>query len=361
MAALSAVAFATKGLEDVTAGEIREILGAGSVVSTGTKHVLFTASGDPVALRRLATADDVCLLLAAPLSVATPEDLDRALSGGADFPAVLDAVAALRPPDGTFSVTVTAARSPLGGGAAVAEVAAGAVARRLGWSVRQRERAPVDLRVFLDGRSALLGVRLFDAPLSQRAYRTVDLMGSLRPTVAAAMVRLAGADGPREVWDPFCGSGTVLAESAAAGHRVSGTDLDPAAVAAARANLAAIDERLATRVEPGDSASLATWRRHGDADTVLTNMPWGKQVAVRDAARLYDVLGAGLAGVLARGGRAGVLTVEPDRLVAAVRRAAPDRAMVRAQRRRIGLLGQSPTLVSFGVPGSSTRQAPAAG
>jgi 23S rRNA G2445 N2-methylase RlmL len=344
---LAGVAFATKGLEDVTAGEVGDVLGAtGQVAGVGTKHVRFTASEVPMGLRRLTTADDVCLLLAPPLSVSTPEELEQVLTNRADFPAVLAAVAALRPVDGTFSVTVTAARSPLGGAAAVAEVASATVARRLGWRFRARERAPVDVRVFLDGTSALVGVRLFDPPLAQRAYRRVDLMGSLRPTVAAAMVRLVCGDGPREVWDPFCGSGTVLAESACAGHRVAGTDLDPDAVAAARANLDAIDERLAVRVELGDSATPATWHRHRDADTVLTNMPWGKQVAVRDASRLYEVLGAGIAGVFARGGRAGVLTVEPDRLVAAVRRA---RQGVPVARRRIGLLGQSPTFVSFGL------------
>jgi len=343
---LPGVAFATKGLEDVTADELRDVLGAaGRVVETGTKHVRFSLSGAPGVLQRLVTADDVCLLLAGPLTVRTVEDLEGALAERADFPAVLAAVAALRPPDGTFSVTVTAARSPLGPGAKIAGVAAGAVARRLGWHARERERAPVDVRVFLDGTSALLGVRLFDAPLVQRDYRRVDLMGSLRPTVAAAMVRLTCPDGGRrDVWDPFCGSGTVLAESLRAGHRVAGTDIDPDAVAAARANLGAIDGSLAARVEFGDSGTPAAWRRHQDADTVLTNMPWGKQVSIRNAAVLYDVLGAGVAQVVARGGRVGVLTAEPDRLVAATRRAG---GTPRVTRRRIGLLGQSPSFVSF--------------
>ncbi len=341
------IAFATKGLEGVTASEISEVLGAtGSVVEVGTKHVRFAASGDLTALRRLRTADDVCLALAPPLTVRTQDDLTAALTDAADVPAALAAVATGRPPDGTFSITATTARSPLGGSARVTEVAAAAVARRLGWRVLDRERAPVDVRVFLDGTSALLGVRLFDAPLTQRDYRRVDHMGSLRPTVAAAMVRLTGTDGPREVWDPFCGSGTVLAESACAGHGVAGTDLDPVAVAASRANLAAVDERLSALVELGDSTKPATWRRHDDADTVLTNMPWGKQVSVQDAKALYNAIGAGIAQVAGRGGRAGVLTVDPDRLIAAVRRVGAGGPTLR---RRIGLLGQTPTFVSFGA------------
>lgn len=343
---IDAVAFVTKGLEDVAAAEIHELLGAdGRVVETAAKRVRFTVSAPLATLRRLATVDDVALLLAPPLAVLTPQDLAQAITEAADFPAVLGAISTFRELDQTFSVTVTSARSPLGGSAAIREVAAAAASARLARSVQESGRAPIDLRVFLDGPVALLGVRLFEAPLTPRHYRRAGGMGALRPTVAAAMVRLT-CEGlkPRTVWDPFCGSGTVLAEAALRGHRVAGTDITPEAVAAARQNLAVIDTRLADRIELGDSAAPSTWRRHEDADTVLTNMPWGKQVPLRNASVLYNAVGTGIAGLCRRGGRAAVLTTEPDRLAAAVRRAggAPP-----AERRQIGLLGQVPFLIAF--------------
>src|SRR5258706_4210307 len=93
----------------------------------------------------------------------------------------------------------------------------------------------------MDGTWALIGVRLFDEPLSRRTYRVVNLRGALRPTVAAALVRIAnqGRGRPR-IWDPFCGSATILSLAAERGHEVWGTEIDPHVVVAARANLATV-------------------------------------------------------------------------------------------------------------------------
>ncbi len=65
--------------------------------------------------------------------------------------------------------------------------------------------------------------------------------GMLPPKVARMMVNLAlgttAADAQKRVYDPYCGSGTVLFEAALRGFSVIGSDLDPAAVQGTRANL----------------------------------------------------------------------------------------------------------------------------
>src|SRR5947207_2101289 len=63
--------------------------------------------------------------------------------------------------------------------------------------------------------------------------------GALRPTVANAMVRIAG-EPSGILLDPCCGSGTILGEAVAAGWEVRGSDIDPDAVQIARKNVPGI-------------------------------------------------------------------------------------------------------------------------
>jgi tRNA (guanine6-N2)-methyltransferase len=313
-------AFATKGLEDVVAGEVG---GFGEVTDTRTKLLRFRAT-DVGRLAGLRTADDVAVVAGAAEDVHTAGDLRKLL----DIGDAVRAIRGVREVGTEFSVTVSAARSPLGNAQDVRAI----VVPEIGLEpAPERSRAAIDVRVFLDGTYALVGVRLFAAPLTVRDYRKADRIGSLRPTVAAAMVRLA--DPRRTVWDPFCGSGTILAEARARGLGIRGSDLDGDAITAARANLGP-DARL-TRA---DALDPRTWRT--DADTVITNLPWGKQIPIAGGGPLHAAVGKGVAAV----GRGCVLTVDPDRLVAQVRRAAPG-ATTRV--RRIGLLGQTPSIVTI--------------
>lgn len=78
-----------------------------------------------------------------------------------------------------------------------------------------------------------LGLRIGSA---HGAGRDVERPGALRPAVAAAMVRLAGApDLP--LLDPCCGSGTIVQAALDAGRAAIGADLAWEAVTTARANL----------------------------------------------------------------------------------------------------------------------------
>ena len=349
----SYVAFATKGLEDVAAAELADLLHLGpGLTHIATKRVLFSTSAGADTLRRLTTVDDVCQLVAAPARVSTADGLRELITERADFSAALAHLATLRQLDESFSVTVTAARSPIGSSGVLAAIVEESVRRRLGWPVRDGARAPVDVRVFLDRDATLVGLRIFDRPLSDRPYRLAHRKGALRPTVAAAMVRLACPDRlPHRLWDPFCGSGTILAEAVLAGHTVSGSDLDPGAVAAASENLASLHPGLGSRIERADAASAATWRGHPTVDTLVTNLPWGKQIAISAATAMYTQVGLGVASLVGRGGRACLLTTEPDRLTAAIRRATAD---LRVTRRQLGLLGQTPSLLTLAGPPPTT-------
>ena len=132
------------------------------------------------------------------------------------------------------------------------------------------------------------GLRLTDVRMRQHDGRQVERPGALRPTVAAAMVMLAG-EPSGTLLDPCCGSGTILAEAVAHGWTAMGCDIDSAAVDIARMNVpqAAID--------PGDAHTLAL--PDESVAACVSNLPFGRQYAVKGSTTLW--LGSAL-GEIAR-------------------------------------------------------------
>lgn len=148
---------------------------------------------------------------------------------------------------------------------------AGVISRaQPGWRVADPARLEVWIVEYRPGR-ILAGLRLSDAAMRQHDGRAAERPGALRPTVAAAMVRLAGQPGGL-LLDPCCGSGTILVEGRRRGWRVRGGDLDPEAVAVARCNLPE------ATVEVADARSLQL--ADGSVDAVVSNLPFGRQFTV---------------------------------------------------------------------------------
>jgi len=237
--------FVTRGLEDVAAVEIAAGSTAIETVETRTKLVLSRAA-NPKVFRRLRTVDDVAVVDASSPTVEDAAGLIALIADEGDLRNAMEIAGRADRLAGSFSVTVTAAHTALGSAAEIEQIVARTISARYGWHHLQMQRSSIDVRVFIDGTWALVGIRLFDEPLSRRKYRVVNVRGSLRPTVAAALVRLAGPGRrpPQRVWDPFCGSGTILCEAALLGHEVWGTDIEPDAVDASRANISAVQREF---------------------------------------------------------------------------------------------------------------------
>ncbi len=134
---------------------------------------------------------------------------------------------------------------------------------------------PADLEVWvLEHRRAqfVCGLRLSDRRMRQHGEgRASERHGALRPVLAAAMVRLAGAE-PGRLIDPCCGSGTIVREAKAAGWDARGSDIDDEAVSIARTNVPG------AVIERADAVSLP--HPDGGFDAVVTNLPFGKQFQV---------------------------------------------------------------------------------
>lgn len=116
-----------------------------------------------------------------------------------------------------------------------------------------------------------------------REQRQDERAGSLPPTIAAALVFAAIPRDNDTVWDPTCGSGTLLSEFHAYAPQaiLFGSDTDPAAIAVARRNLG--DKGQIAKNDSSKKAPCQT------ATTVVANLPFGVQFGERSTNReLYE-------------------------------------------------------------------------
>ena len=68
-----------------------------------------------------------------------------------------------------------------------------------------------------------------------KPFRSMQ-MGMMPPKLAQILVNLIGAKG--KIWDPFCGSGTLIMEGVLMGHDMVGSDINPKHIEGAEKNMA---------------------------------------------------------------------------------------------------------------------------
>jgi tRNA (guanine6-N2)-methyltransferase len=276
------------GLETVAADEIKRSL-CGEVRKTAAGVVVFRVPEIDPALLDLRTTEDVFLhAWGADHLTYRAQDLDsirRWTAREPDWANLLRIHHAIRPkPKGkpTFRLVTqmngTHGYRRIDAREALAEGLSGHIPPS--WR-HAEENAAVEIWLTIDERQAVCGIRLSDRTMRHRKYKMEHLRASLRPTVAAAMVRLSDTKRNQLVLDPMCGAGTILAEQLDAARRLGGAriqlwggDLDASALRAAGANLRRLGHVClarwnATRL-PLASASV---------DRVISNPPFGKQLS----------------------------------------------------------------------------------
>ena len=164
--------------------------------------------------------------------------------------------------------------------------------------------------------------------LHKRGYRPAHNAAPLRETLAAAMVNLSRYRGRDDFADPFCGSGTIpieaalIAKNRAPGlnrhfaamdwrtlspsvwqrereeaaarefhgdYRILGTDIDPKAIAIAKANAERAGVADIVRFEVADAARFDRKTQRG---VLVTNPPYGERIGEKEEAeKLYRAFG----------------------------------------------------------------------
>ncbi|MBM3981248.1 MAG: methyltransferase [Planctomycetes bacterium] len=218
-----------------------------------------------------------------------------------------------------------------------------------GWHYNN-ENAWLEIWLTIYSKTAVCGVRLSDRAMRHRTYKLDHVQASLRPTVAAAMVRLAGVGPGMTVLDPFCGAGTLMAEALIVAEqrgrggaiRVIGGDIDPNAVFVTSQNLAHVGRAALAR---WDATALPL--ESDSVDRIISNPPFGKQLSSIDKiGALYEGSAAEWDRVLRPGGRAVLLAMEHEGL----KRVLKGYRWSLARQTRVRLLGQPAVMSVWNKP-----------
>jgi len=305
------------GLEEVAAEEIGHDLG-GEVKKTGPGFVIFRVPALTEELLRLRTVEDVFLLAwGTDRLTYRAEDLERIQRWTArepDWNQLLRLHHGIRPkPKGKPTYWLVTQMEGQHG--YLRRDARKALARGLAgkfpdsWRPAE-ENAAIEVWLTIHGATAFCGLRLSDRTMRHRTYKLDHRPASLRPTLAAALVRLAESKPRHVLLDPMCGAGTILAEHLVVAGKVRGDkgavlggDVEFAAVRSAAANLRKLGSAFLARWDatrlPLESASI---------DRVVSNPPFGKQLSDPEAiGPLYQRMVREHDRVLRPGGRAVLL------------------------------------------------------
>jgi 23S rRNA G2445 N2-methylase RlmL len=312
------------GLEAVAEEEIKQELG-GEIKRSGRGIVVFRIEEITPDLLQLRTTEDVYLLgWGTDELTYRAEDLDKIRRWTArevDWARLLRMHHELRPkPTGKPTYRLV---TQMTGEHGYRRIDAGkAMARGLegklpaSWRYAD-ENASVEVWLTIHGATAVCGLRLSDRSMRHRTYKEEHRPASLRPTVAAAMVRLAGIR-PHQVYvDPMCGVGTILGELLAATRgsigrtiKVLGGDIDGSTIRAAVSNLRRLGQPSLTR---WDATALPL--EDASVDCVISNPPFGKQLSSPEEIEpLYRAMTLEFDRILKPGGRAVLLVSEFDLL-----------------------------------------------
>ncbi|MGH4013817.1 MAG: TRM11 family SAM-dependent methyltransferase [Pseudonocardiaceae bacterium] len=341
------VIFGAKGLIDISVAEVTAAVKDISVVATDDKFAVVSVPLSEFGqVLKLRTVDDVRWLLAGPQQVQNESEFSDFLKTARDTADVI--LQRDSRGEDTWSVTM-AVRRPVW-------------RDRPQWSPREalgaiwngadpdvKQRSAIDIRLQVDGSTMLACLNLAEAAAWNRNKEAPQWHGALKASIAASLVGVFDSQVTEEVraqgiYDPFCGSGTILAEAASLGISVDGSDIESEAVELARKRIAAAQKGTSVRepalfthdVHRGFPASRVR------AASIVTNMPWGKQVKIPRKTELFDAIGGLVAEAHSRGGIAVILTGDPDQLSARIRKTVRDAKLTA---RQIGMLGQTPTVL----------------
>jgi 23S rRNA G2445 N2-methylase RlmL len=191
-----------------------------------------------------------------------------------------------------------------------------------GWKPIE-ENAYLEIWLTIQGATAVCGVRLSDRTMRHRRYQDEHQPAALRPSVAAAMVRLLELRPGHVLLDPMCGTGTLLAEALETSRQyrtgpidVLGGDIDPSTLVSAAANLRRVVHE--PRLARWDAGRLPL--PDASVDRLASNPPFGKQLSSpEEVGPLYRRVLPEYNRVLKAGGRAVLIVSDLAALKEAVR------------------------------------------
>ena len=163
-------------------------------------------------------------------------------------------------------------------------------------------------RIDVKDEICLFSVQLTPAEFRFRRENFYSSKGGIRPSVAHCLVRVSEPKNHDVFYDPFCGAGTIVHERSSYKYKkIFASDIDPEILDIARQN-------LGNGIILFQADAVCTKIKNNSIDTVVTNMPWGRQIQVADLPELYYCFIKELKRILKENGKAVILT-DQDQLL----------------------------------------------
>lgn len=176
------------------------------------------------------------------------------------------------------------------------------------------------VNLYIENNKATVSIDASGGSLHRRGYRKASVEAPIQETVAAAIIRLSGWEGEQPLYDPMCGSGTLLAEAlmyysrTPAGYLrerfgfealpdfdlnvwrtvkkdangqmrplpsglISGSDVSAEAVGNARKNLASLPYGKQVTINVKDYSHLSGLPKN----TIICNPPYGRRIGSKES------------------------------------------------------------------------------
>jgi 23S rRNA G2445 N2-methylase RlmL len=347
------IAFVTKGLEQISAKEIRKVFPEADILDSSDKYISFSLeSVSPTRLVGLKTVDDVHFLFGYFKHIENlDEDFIVKNLPVQSFDYALEFIRELRKINDTFSVTVSKFKNS---SINLESLKIRIVKRIHDYTNRTYtalDHSNFDVRVHVESSNLIYSCRIPRTSLYVRAYRKCEMEGSLKPPIAAALCMLVDPHEGEKLVDDLCGSGTILCEAKLQGLEVFGGDIDEKSVTCAQTNIESISSESTQNIKVLDATSTK-WPNKC-FNHAVSNYPWGKQVALERAVKLYSESIAEYARILKDKGSIVILGTKPELVAKHLRRNFPHHRITQF---RIGFLGQTPW-VSCALPSNETDTA----
>ncbi|MBB6018117.1 methyltransferase domain-containing protein [Deinococcus radiopugnans] len=167
----------------------------------------------------------------------------------------------------------------------------------------------IRLRPEADGPGWEVLARTTPRPLSARPWRVCNMHGGLNATLAYATHKLAGQRDVDRIFNPMCGSGTLLIERDLLGpsDALVGVDIEQSSVDCARTNIQAAGRDI----EVARIDALHTDLPARSFDLIVADLPWGDAIGTHGGnSALYPAFLQEMHRLLSRQGRMAVITHE---------------------------------------------------
>lgn len=149
-----------------------------------------------------------------------------------------------------------------------------------------KETSDLYFRLDIEDRTARLSLKLTSASFKFRNKFRAFVHGAIRPSIANTLVWLSNPKSNDVFLDPFCGSGTIVAEREAyAVRKILAADISDDAILAAYNNTSS-----QVIILNMDARNLKIAK--SSITSIVTNLPWDVQIKTEDIGKLYyDFLG----------------------------------------------------------------------